>query len=814
VSLPALDSYSSKEVEEACSVSSALRSALHRSKSSDSLYGLRYKSWAQAALASYFARAPASEVCKAWSQTADSILQQVAIELNAPPELALFAFGKLGSHELNLSSDIDVILVGLTDNPEHLIFLRKFQARLSESGSLGFLFRVDFDLRPGGKLGPLIPTVEQFTDFYGNYGETWERLAFIRLRPIWGNHEVIQKIQEFSRRFVFRKHLDFSLLEDLKSLRAKVHDHYWKRTTEDQTDLKLGIGGIRDLELFTHALQVVHGGKDSRLHASDTNAALESFSKYNILPESDVSFLKNFYWELRALENWVQAIDDRQTHILKKGLPLPPALMATEKKLIANMKECDRIVSGLLGKISANPQRLPENLELQEEWLEKLGFSKQEIQTVWPEILAVPIFSRNRERDLDIRNRFLFQILQKLALFAEPNLSRIKDFLVASKAKTSFFSMLISSAPLLEMLAHMLSLSPYLAKIICARPELLDSLVMRNIEDVDLKSIAMDTFLDSLAERRMLTEILTGAELLGGENLEGITKSLTQTADDICSMLLKKICLEIGTSETAVSILALGKWGGEELGFHSDLDCIFVTQKTPTEMDHKVVRRFINRLTETHRGGSLYSIDTRLKMTGAGGILITSFTDLKSYLISGAHSWERQAYLRSRWIGNSKMKPVKDFCRQMPTTTEDLSELNRIRSELTKNSRGELDLKYSEGGMIDTEFSAQIALLLNPATQSMTSTYDMINALAKVDSNWNSSAEQLLSNYRLMRLVEQLKKLLSEESSTVIATDQTYLISISHRLKMRPDQLALSLKQALSSQLEILKKLDPRRTQS
>lgn len=812
--LPEVSSYSQVEIDEACRFSSALSTALKRIQSSDLSVQRRNQAWAEATLATIYNRASPEIICRSWSLAADEVLKTVAYELNAPEELALFAFGKLGSHELNLSSDVDIILVSEEDRPENIKFLRRFQSRLSGLGDDGFLFRLDFDLRPGGKLGPMIPTVDQFIDFYGNYGETWERLAFVRLRPILGSSKIISSLASFGQKFVFKKHLDFSLLEDLKALRAKVHEYNWQRSQEGNIDLKLGVGGIRDIELFTHALQVVHGGKDPRLRHRETTKSLELFFLHKILPEEDVLFLMGFYWQLRSLENLVQSENDHQTHILKKSLKIPAHLKKTHQDLASNMNRCDKIVSDLLGKISDGPQHIPSQLDQQVKWLVGLGFETNEIKSVWPEVFKMPVLSRNRERDLEIRNRFLFKFL---TLLSEQGPTRnvlltTKDFLSAVRAKASFFSMLNTNEALLEMLAQLFSHSPYLANMICSRPELIDSLVIRNIEEPAMGLQNTDEFLESLVERRMLTELVSGAEFLREESLEVIQDNLSDAADSICLRLLNGCAHEVGAPSPF--ILALGKWGGRELGFGSDLDCIFVTENAPTENDHKIVRRFVHRLTQSHRGGSLYAIDTRLKMTGAGGVLITSYNDLADYLSSRAEVWERQAYLRGRWLGPCPLPALTKNCLQQKVSTTEIIELEKIRLRLMEVSKGSLDLKYAEGGLIDLEFASQVAVLKNQIQTQGTSTQSFVKSLAQSDSAWKLHENELLRNYDLLRLAEQYQKLIRSENTSVLSTDPIYVHPIANRLKLEASQFMTRIEETLSSQVAILKKLDPRRSQS
>lgn len=817
MNLKSLESYSQKELEQAAQYSEAIPSHLGKILHQDPLFTERYRAWCQAGLATIFNQATPQLICLSWSNTADHILHTICASIKHKDDLALFAFGKLGAHELNLSSDVDLMFVTKNESLDNIKFLRQFKERCMPTDTTDFLFRIDLDLRPGGKMGPIIPTLDQLTDYYGNYGETWERLAFIRLRPIWGSPEIINSVMTFAKQFIYRKHLDFSLLEDLKSLRAKVHEHYWARASDNQVDLKLGVGGIRDIELFVHALQVVHGGRDSRLHQQQTELALEALKQTKVLPAEDVDFLNQHYWQLRSLENFVQAAQDQQTHILDLHQSLPAPLKKIALELPQQLSRCDQIVSTLLGKISAHPIGLPDSEDLQKLWLKKLGFSEVDQCEVWPDIIKTPIFSRQRERDLTIRNRLLFKFVEKISQYPnrlEGALSFLRDFLAAAKAKASFFSMLLSSDPLLETLAALFCSSVYLSRIICARPELLDSIVMRNMETPDSEKMDLEEFLNNLAERRMLAEIFAGGELLRDHDLSRISENLSATADQITSLLMAKICQE--ANHPTIGILALGKWGGRELGFHSDLDCIFVTPHEPTEADQKIVRRFINRLTENHRGGALYAIDTRLKTSGKGGMILTSLPALKNYLESQAEPWERQAYLRSRWI-NMTLKPLTPLCFGKALSENEITELNRIRLELLKNQKGSLDLKYCEGGMVDFELAAQTAVLTLLRAPPQPDTLSMTNKLSEYDSGWKNGQEL----YDLVRLVDQLLKLISGETSPKLTSATPFYKQIEHHLslsghrgKLVPLGLEGLLRRALNDQSNKLKKLDPRRAQS
>ncbi|MBX3041278.1 MAG: glutamine-synthetase adenylyltransferase, partial [Bdellovibrionaceae bacterium] len=598
----------------------------HRSLASGALpefsSQLRYqrkKSWLDVAVPSLLKGENPEALCKSWSDRADELLKE-AFDHCFSGEIALFALGKLGARELNLSSDVDLLIIAKEERPEDLPALRKFQKLLSEVTPESFVFRVDFDLRPGGRMGPLIPTVDHFVDYYGNYGETWERMAFVRLRAIAGSDQVQKKVLDFSARFSFRKHLDYSLFEELKLMRRKIHAEHWKRSEGDSYDLKLGVGGIRDVELFFHALQVIHGGKDASLRTASTSQAAHLLSEKQLLPKEDATFLVQHYWDLRALENFVQAKEDHQTHQISKNEPhLPMDLQKKLDGLDSDLKRTDAIVATLLGEAP----KAPSNQDI------RVLFEEQKLEEHLQEILAIPLLSRHKERDEQTRRSFLQKFLK---VAKEQNadvtlaLDQLKDFLKAVRAKSTFFDLLLREEHLLREIAWLFGHSRYLGRLLCFRPELLDSFIFRN---QDLKTEDLEVLLEGLAEKKLLNEIIEGSRFLKTHDVPSMTQALTESADSIVIALMEALKKEYPSE---ASILALGKWGAEETGFRSDLDMIFVHPGNPQETDLRFAKRVISRLTDSHRGGSIYPVDLRLRPSGKAGPLVISWAELQDYL--------------------------------------------------------------------------------------------------------------------------------------------------------------------------------------
>jgi glutamate-ammonia-ligase adenylyltransferase len=744
--------------------------------------------WAQAAKEN---SQPPSDICHSWSEASDILLKKAYDHCFPNQKVALFALGKLGSKELNLSSDVDLILISEEATSEALTGLRKFQKVLQERTGNGFVFRLDFDLRPGGKQGPLIPTIDQFKDYYGNYGETWERLAFVRLRPIAGNAAIISDILAFAKKFSFRKHLDFTLFEDLKHLRSKIQSHYWSRSQENQIDLKLGIGGIRDVELFAHALQVVHGGKDSSLQVYGTTEALRLLADKSLLPPEEAHFLETHYWNLRRLENYVQALRDEQTHLLKLDETHPEFVTEAIKTLREQMAKCDGIVRSLLGEAAPN-------VSLEEE-LSSYGLESAELQSLWQEILEQEVLSRNKSRDELSRKAFLLEFLETLKRQGgdvKRALLLLKDFVAGTRAKASFFSLLLREKNLLQEITWLFGHSPYLSRILCSRPELLDSFVYRSQNS---QSEDMAQLLESLTEKRLLSEIINGSEFLEDKNLPPLLENLTSTADAIVLALLNELKKE---HPSDIRILALGKWGGRELGFRSDLDFIFVLPNEPSDQDFKIARRFISRLTEPHRGGSIYPIDMRLRPSGKAGPLVMPLSDLQTYLQTEAVPWERQAYLKARWIGEPLIS-LPSLYIQKGLNAEELQELDRIRQGLLKSSTV-IDLKYSEGALVDLELASQALILEKKIALTETSSLSFIRKMGEQSAT-------LASNYDRLRQIEQMLQLVASESLSELNLNDESFPRLAMSLHLSPNQLLQEVSDILAVNCVLLKNLDPRR---
>ncbi|MFN7728654.1 MAG: glutamine-synthetase adenylyltransferase [Bdellovibrio sp.] len=770
----------------------------------------RAREWAECARLTFEREVSTQEICLRWSRFADASLTEAfkncSQQIPLQTQLGLFAYGKLGSNELNLSSDVDLVLVSDSDDPNLKHWLRRFRQLLQDPTEDGFCFRLDFDLRPGGRMGSIIPTLSQFEDYFSNYGEAWERLAFVRFRPVCGDEALLKTCMAQAHKFTFRKHLDFGLMEDLKDLRQRIHEQNWRRSENGAIDLKLGLGGIRDLELFVHTLQVIHGGRLGEFRTESTTEAIQRLKAAGLVAALDSTFLQSHYWELRHYENALQGSTDQQIQVLKQN-EWPELISSEERELLRqNMQKCRDLVTSLLGAVDEKARSLPEADADQLLWLQSLGFSNHAVQDLWPSLAHKTVLSRQPERDELYRKRFLFEMVSRLAAAPAPDFSLrvLHDFLKSIRAKSSFFYLLVKNPQVMDRLGLLFSHSSYLSQILIGRPELLDSFLYQ-MQDSGFAE-AWDDFLSDCLEKKLLAQLTSGLDFLKDRDLDSLLSKVTRTADTLVTQIFAKLQTEHATK---LEVLCLGKWGGGELGLHSDLDLVFVCDShPPDENDAKVARRLISRLTEVQRGGSLYQLDFRLKPHGKGGLLMTAKLDLLEYLKTHANIWERQAYLRTRSLAAHPDfdKLVHEACVSRPVLESEWQQLRDIREALQRKSKSAIDLKHQFGGLIDTEFAVQLTRLAHQQTPQSTSTRAELKELAQTDSRWGL----VLANYDEIRVLEQTLRLVSSRSAAHITESSAELEMLAGALHLDAPVIAQRMRSLLEQNAALLALLDPR----
>lgn len=730
----------------------------------------RHRAWLECALALFHNTASDEDICRYWSDCADHHIAEAAqiAELDGE-SIVILGLGKLGARELNLSSDIDLIIVAHQRNDELMKRMRRFLHLIGQADEFGFCHRVDLDLRPGGKSSPFVVTAAEFESHYGYHAEIWERLALVRLRAVWGSSSLATELRSFAQRISYRRHLDYTVFDELRLLLTRIRNEN-PISTLPGFHLKLQSGGIRDIELLIHALQVIHGGRNRQLQSGSTTRAAQSLAEAGLLTPSESETLIRTYWRYRALENRLQAQDDQQTYRL-----VDPADVAEVRSLAETV---NKISIASFPKAESAP-------EISLDRLTELGFDRAQAQTALDELSQSSARSRKSERDEGERRVFLqnfFASLQASNGDRDLALRQLVDFTRASRAKASLFSLLNREPQLLRQVATLFSYSPWAGQILSSRPELLDGFLLRRT--VELPTEVSEEFFESLSERRLLGELVATLHFLETRDLDQLCGNLSRLADGIVADLMAALAKEHG--EEPLIVFGLGKWGGNELGVRSDLDFVFATSTAPTANQQKLARRFLNRITEAHRGGAIYSVDLRLRPSGNAGPILISMTALTEYLAERAEAWERQSWLRSRPVISGSITPgqLQAIVLNRPWSKSDSEQTEMIASKLFKpwpsdgatGSHSAVDLKLTHGGLAPIEFKAQTSLLkLGPLAGAtlVTSTHDMIQFLEEHSVGWKQNGPRLRDIHRYLRTVEQAHRISGDTSGSKITFGAT-----------------------------------------
>jgi glutamate-ammonia-ligase adenylyltransferase len=554
-----------------------------------------------------------------------------------PCRFVVLGMGKLGGRELNFSSDVDLIYIYETDRGEveggpqplslHQYFVRLGEAVtriISEATEDGFVFRVDLRLRPEGTRGELVISQRAAEIYYESWGQTWERAALIKARPVAGDLSLGDGFLESLVPFVFRKYMDFTSIEEIKGMKDRI-DQAAVRGRKGERDLKLGAGGIREIEFFVAAHQLVYGGKEPALRLRGTVEALAALARLRIITESEQEALADSYLFLRRLEHRIQVHRERQTHTLPQGeddrrrlaramgLSDPQALLVA---LDRNSAAVRRIYNRLFGEERGTaPSMIPPDIQAlflpgpmptdASERLSRLGFRDVETARKNLEVLRDgPPHARISSRARQYLNQFAPEALHRAAKSPDPDmaLAHLERFLSAVGARTMFYALLFEKPKVLEALVRLFGSSRYLSGILLLHPELLDTF-LRNDLSVLFKSKselrmqlaadleACDGFeaeLDALRRFKNLETLRIGIHDMGGGlsieegmvQLSALAEVLLGGALGIARREVRRrfgVPIDAGTGrEAQFSVMGMGKLGAEELSYHSDLDIIFL----------------------------------------------------------------------------------------------------------------------------------------------------------------------------------------------------------------------------------------------
>ena len=679
--------------------------------------------------------APLAETLEELSELADICVQQAlaklsgwAIEKDGVPQdldgneqsLLVLGMGKLGARELNLSSDVDLIFCfaahGHTSGRralENETFFTRLGQRLinvlSKQTADGFVFRVDMRLRPFGDSGPLVASFGAMEQYYQSQAREWERYAMVKARAITGS--VLDKsiLQGVLSAFVFRRYIDFGVIEAIREMKHMIVRELRHKGLDD--NIKLGMGGIREIEFIGQAFQLVRGGRDRDLQVRPIQEVLDRLQQKALLPEYAVNELQAAYVFLRRAENRLQAWRDEQTHVLPtdeaRRLHLAQSmgfddwdefnstLMRHRQHVQSQFEqvfEAPQAEQQSTDSLLANAWLLSEASDEQCRLIEAAGFTDaetalQEIR-VFRESVGVRMLSAQARVRLD---RLMPLALEAIVAYADPDnlLLRFLRLLETIVRRTAYIDLLLSNPLALSQLLHLLSESVWVGSQLARQPILLDELLdprrLYSPMHADELQHELAVLLDSLdvqdqeQEMERLRQFALGNRLrVAAADLTGVIPLMVVSGylTEIAEISLQQVQRSAWRDMTArygqpqlenmhdgLAVIGYGKMGGIELGYASDLDLVFLhgsRQATAmTDGDRAVAndvfyarmgQRMVHMLNTRMSSGQLYEVDMRLRPNGNSGMLVSSLNAFEHYQMKEAWTWEHQALIRARAV--------------------------------------------------------------------------------------------------------------------------------------------------------------------
>lgn len=649
----------------------------------------------------------------------------VGEDSGAEQELIVLGMGKLGGFELNVSSDIDLIFVYAEDGetristPEqrqlsnHEFFIRlgkKLIHAISEIEEDGFTFRVDMALRPNGKSGPLAASFNMVEEYFIVQGREWERYAWVKARALTGRAADIALLENIIRPFVYRRYLDFGAIDAMRNMHSQIRAEVLRQETrhpERSNNVKLGRGGIREIEFIAQVFQLIRGGRDPALRDRSTRGVLKTLAEKGILSPRNVEQLLEANIFLRNLEHRLQYLEDAQTHTLPSnaadqrivanmmGMADVPSLLEAlevQRRLVAaqfdaifNEKDDVQDASGApAGPTSIDLQmfaNLPdaEKAEAIEAQLRAIGFD--DAAAAAQRLLETGKSSRLQSLPVDSRRKFLSLINAALPFIAYAKqaqlatLGRLLDLLETIARRSAYLSLLTEYPPALERVIRMIRASDWAAKYLTRHPILLDELLDENMVHMapvwgdfsielqqQLEAATHNGESDTELQMNILRDMhhaqlfrLLVLDLEGALSMEHLADHLSQLADIIVAVTINAVWKTLPKRHIETpkfAVIAYGKLGGKELGYASDLDVIFLydddDQDAPA-LYAKLAQRFITWMTSHTSSGILFDIDIALRPDGGSGLLVSSVASFERYQSESAWVWEHQALTRARF---------------------------------------------------------------------------------------------------------------------------------------------------------------------
>ena len=735
----------------------------------------------------------------------------------------VIAMGKLGGRELNLSSDIDLIyLFDGTENLEPIFkFAENITKTLSNRTEDGFLYRVDLGLRPGGGKSPIAVSLEGSLEHYNYWGDTWERGALIKARPIAGNLELGNRFLEEAENFIYKRHLDYASIEDIKEMKFKLD------SLHKVGDVKLGKGGIREIEFFVNAFQLIHGGTLKQLRSNSLLKTLEILTELKFISDDIRQTLESSYIFLRKTEHFIQLVEEKQTHALptkSEDLQLLAKRVGlkNEKEFAKEYSRITNNVSEIYNKLFLESSQKIEQSgkefweladfltegHISEEQatskLSELGFKDPKTALIIIEILLNPKKGGLTQRGRSLSRKIIPVLLKYVISSVNPDVSlrNVDRFLSSIGSRSSIYSVLLENPEICALLSKLFSTSAYLSAFLIKHPEYLDILTLRSVwkdyksseemmaelSDTVKKEPDFEGKLDSLRRFKHVETLKLSMMYLNGELEPGyLGNYISMIADAVVNVGLEVALKEMKPAKSRkkeIVVIGMGKLGGREMGYNSDLDVIFVYNGDDHEYYSKLGQKLISVLSIPTGEGFAFKIDMGLRPSGNAGALVSSLESFKNHHKKGAMLWERQALLKARVIAGDKqlakkvMSTIESFVYKQPLQDESIKEISRLRKrmelELAKETKTKFNIKTGHGGLVDIDFIVQLLQLKHGAKLKIIRQTNTIEALASLFNEAiisESEFKTLDTGYKFLRRIENAVRLIQDKATSDIQID-------------------------------------------
>jgi glutamate-ammonia-ligase adenylyltransferase len=707
------------------------------------------------------------EVGRELSFLAEAALRAALVSLeeeHAPPAGARFSvigMGKLGGEELNYASDIDVMFV--FDAPSERAGVEWAQrmaegvlSRLAATTEEGQAFRVDASLRPEGKDGPLVRSVAAFRSYYERWAKPWEFQALIKARPVAGDQTLGREFVDLTRPFVYPERLSPEAIREIRTLKARAERMIASRGVGGR-EVKRGPGGIRDIEFAVQLLQLVHARRDTALRGASTLEALKALARGAYVGDEDASDLADAYRFLRNIEHRLQLAQERQTHTVPedearrrtlarsmgfRDTPAQTALEAFEEEwrrmqvLVRRIHE-KLFYRPLLERFAQAPALNPDAAQ---ERLSALGF-----RSPGRSLKFLGDLTSGLSRRAQLMRTLLPVMLDWMADAPDPDLavSSFRDVALRVGGNQAALAALRDSPPVVELLCRVLGTSRLLGESLLHVPEMVPALAdqrtLQRKTREQLLSEATETIewrgdpaeRDAAIRRLKRRELLRVAcrDLAGGVSVEEVGRELSFLAEAALRAALVSLEEEHAPPAGArFSVIGMGKLGGEELNYASDIDVMFVfdapSERAGVEWAQRMAEGVLSRLAATTEEGQAFRVDASLRPEGKDGPLVRSVAAFRSYYERWAKPWEFQALIKARpvagdqTLGREFVDLTRPFVYPERLSPEAIREIRAIKARIEKERLGpredpRFQMKVGTGGLVDVEFTIQLLQLVH-----------------------------------------------------------------------------------------------------